>query len=424
MNPRKHWAVFINNQSNKEYFIQLLLKEHTPEGFKELEGLQGVLFSKLSLYKFIDDEERHDEKTITQDTEQSLKSMSSGEQKKALLQHLLQSNPDFLILDNPFDNLDTEFQKELKKLLKTVSNKTNIIQLISRKSDLLPFITQFTSLEGKSIAFHKKPSALVESNNNTPDYSNNTVPPPLHSYPYTEETLLTLKNISVSFDGKPVLKNIHWEIKPGEFWQLAGKNGSGKTTILSMITGDNSKGYGQELYLFGRKKGTGESIWDIKEKLGYVTPSMTDKFTGHHTLEHMIISGLNDSIGLYKRPSEIQLQLAKKWLQFIEMWDNRNTYFHDLSMGQKRLIMTVRAMVKHPLLLILDEPTAGLDDKSALLFTHLVNKIAHESTTAIVFVSHRKEPGLEPQFIYELQMSDKGSIGIVTKKHSTDKNIV
>lgn len=416
MNPKNHWAVFINNLSNKKHFINTLLKKDTLQGFEELQGLQGALFSKLALVKLIDEEERHGYKKITNETSQSLKSMSSGEQKKALLKHLLNLKPDFLILDNPFDNLDTDFQKELKKILENVSEKTSIVQLISRKIDFLPFITHYASLEGKSLAFHKNLTSILGGKDVSSINSNNPVPSPLHSYSYKGKTLIALKNVSVSFDEKPVLQNIDWEIKPGEFWQLTGKNGSGKTTILSMITGDNSKGYGQELYLFEQRKGSGESVWDIKEKLGYFTPSMTDKFTGHHSLEHMIISGLHDSIGLYKKPSEVQLQLAKKWLQLIQMWDIKDTYFHDLSMGQKRLVMTVRAMIKHPLLLILDEPTAGLDDKSALLFVHLVNKIAQESTTAIVFVSHRIEQGLEPQFIYELQMTPKGSIGKIINK--------
>ena len=178
-----------------------------------------------------------------------------------------------------------------------------------------------------------------------------------------------------------------------------------------MITGDNHKGYGQQLYLFGQRKGSGESVWDIKKRIGYYTPAMTDKFSGLHSCLNMVISGMNDSVGLYLRATENQKALAKEWLIILDMWHLRDVLFADLSAGQQRMVMTARAMIKHPPLLILDEPTAGLDDESAMLFISLVNKIAKESKSAIVFVSHRKEPGLEPQFIYELQTSPEGSHG-------------
>ncbi|NJB72589.1 molybdate transport system ATP-binding protein [Saonia flava] len=414
MNPKKHWALFINNQSNKEHFIYSLLKEDV-QGFEDLSRLKGALFSKLALVKFIDEEERHESKLLTKETPQLLKTMSSGEQKKALLTYLLDSKPDFLILDNPFDNLDVDFQKELKQILGTISQEIHIVQLVSRKIDVLPFVSHFANLDNRTVHFLKDSSTYLNTKNESGILFNKPIPPPLKVIHYSDDVLVALKNVSVQFKEKPVLQNINWKIKQGEFWQLIGKNGSGKTTILSMITGDSIKGYGQDLYLFGQKKGSGETVWDIKKKIGYFTPSMTDKFTGHHSLEHMVISGLHDSIGLYKKPTETQVQLAKEWLGLIGMWDSRKTYFHDLSMGQKRLIMTVRAMVKHPLLLILDEPTAGLDDESALLFVHLVNKIAQESTTAILFVSHRTEPGLEPQFVYELAMTPNGSLGKVAK---------
>ncbi|MBO6828651.1 MAG: ATP-binding cassette domain-containing protein, partial [Muricauda sp.] len=190
-----------------------------------------------------------------------------------------------------------------------------------------------------------------------------------------------------------------------------GPNGSGKSTLLSMITGDSHKGYGQDLTIFGQKKGSGESIWDLKQKIGYYTPAITDKFRGYHSLEHMIISGLHDSIGLYVQPTDSEIKLARQWLQLLQLEERKKEHFRDLSDGDKRLVMMARAMVKHPPLLILDEPTAGLDDASASLFVALVNKIAKESETAIVFVSHRKEPQLEPTFIYELYLGEKGSKG-------------
>lgn len=408
---KKHWAVFIDNTSNKSHLIDTILRTKAPQGFEELQGHHGFLFSKLALEELIDEEERHGTKVITQGTSQSLKTMSSGEQKKALLKHILSNSPDFIVLDNPFDNLDSDSQTALQQHLTKASHNISIIQLISRKADLLPFINTFSRLKGNVLTFYTDAYSAVGVNNSI-NFAG-AIPAAPKPIDYDDEVLIELQNVSVSYEGKPILKNIDWTIKKGEFWQLSGRNGSGKTTILSMITGENPKGYGQDLYLFGIKKGSGESVWDIKKRIGYFTPAMTDKFTGYHSLEHMLISGLNDSIGLYLKPTEIQLKLAKQWLQLIEMWKLKDVHFHDLTMGQKRLAMCARAMIKHPVLLILDEPTAGLDDQSAGLFVTLVNKFAQESKTAIIFVSHRKEKNLNPDFIYELESTENGSLGKV-----------
>ena len=411
MSQIAHWAVFIDNTSDKEYLIDSLFNTDMPKGFEELKGASGALFSKLMLERFIDEEDRHDTKIITSGTVQSLKTMSSGEQKKALLNYILENNPDFIVLDNPFDNLDIASQAELKERLEHISDTTSLVQLISRKRDLLPFIDSFARLEKRALTFYND-DASAHTSRNAINFMG-AIPSPIKQLKFDGDTLIDLRGINVSYSGKPILKAINWKIKKGEFWQLVGKNGSGKTTILSMITGENPKGYGQELYLFGIKKGSGESVWDIKKHIGYFTPSMTDKFTGYHSLEHMLISGLNDSIGLYVRPTEIQLKVAQQWLMLMDMWHMKDVHFHDLTMGQKRMVMCVRAMIKHPLLLILDEPTAGLDDQSAAMFVALVNKFAKESDTAIVFVSHRKEEDLEPDYIYELCTSKEGSIGKV-----------
>ncbi|MFK7812359.1 MAG: ATP-binding cassette domain-containing protein [Maribacter sp.] len=411
----KHWAVFITNDSNKSKFIRKLLNGLVSE-FKSIEGKRGTLFSKLALEQFIDKEDRHGTRILTKKSQQPLRTMSSGEQKKALLNHLFFENPEFIILDNPFDNLDTASQEKLAKNLTERSNQTLFIQVISRRDDLLPFITNFLSLHKDDLTIHKNLDSILQSQASTS--FTGRIPSALNPIKYQQDILIQLMDVTVSYGDKTILQNINWSVKKGDFWQLIGKNGSGKTTILSMITGENPKGYGQELYLFGKKKGSGESIWDIKKNIGYFTPAMTDKFTGYHSIENMLISGLNDSIGLYIKPTAAQLRLVKEWLQLIGMWYIKDRLFHDLSMGQKRLVMTTRAMVKHPLVLILDEPTAGLDDASARLLVELVNKIALESNITIIFVSHRNEPGLQPDFIYELQMGEGGSMGLVTSKLS------
>lgn len=406
---KQHWSIFIDNNSNKTQILKQLLQGQLTGKLSFLNKLNGTLFSKVTIENFIDEEDRHGTKRITKDTEQSLITMSSGEQKKALLSYLLKGEPDFMVLDNPFDNLDIASQESLAKTLNHRSKKTTFIQIISRKNDLLPFISNFLYLDKKDLRFHTNLDTIFSSVNT--ETFKESIPEPLHPITYEPSILIHLKGITIRYGNKTVLQNIHWKIGKGEFWQLIGKNGSGKTTLLSMLTGENPKGYGKELYLFGKKKGSGESIWDIKKKIGYFTPAMTNKFTGYHTIENMLISGLNDSIGLYVKPTEAQLRLANKWLVLLNLWQIKDTHFHDLSMGQQRLVMTTRAMIKHPLLLILDEPTAGLDDASAKLLVTLVNKIATESNTATIFVSHRKEQDLEPDFIYELERTENGSIG-------------
>lgn len=414
MNNKIHWAVFINNNSQKDQFIKNILEGPLPVGFGVLKNLDGALFSKITLKQFIDEEERHGIQIINKNSKQLLKTMSSGEQKKALLKHIFHLRPHFIVLDNPFDNLDKDAQKDLKASLNNISKSTFIIQLISRKADILPFITVKMVLEGSAIR-QLDNGSQSNKEDNTPISPNFTgsIPMPILADDYKGPTLIKCKDISVTYGDKKILDKINWTIKKGEFWQLIGPNGSGKSTLLSMITGDNHKGYGQQLYLFGQRKGTGESVWDIKKRIGYYTPAMTDKFSGLHSCLNMVISGMNDSVGLYLRATENQKALAKEWLVIMDMWHLRNVLFADLTAGQQRMVMTARAMIKHPPLLILDEPTAGLDDESALLFISLVNKIAKESESAIVFVSHRKEPGLEPQYIYRLQTSPKGSRGKV-----------
>ncbi|MBT8263752.1 MAG: ATP-binding cassette domain-containing protein [Muriicola sp.] len=408
-----HWAILTTTDSPKKEVVDSLLHGPFPDELRILKNKKGGLFSGTEIAHYIDEEVRHDRKILTANTSQSLQSMSSGERKKALLSYLIASKPDYLILDNPFDNLDTNSKKALLKELLLLKSSVHIIQILSRKTDLLPFIDNIASLQNNAMEWHGSLEELAIAASKNPGEFTGALPPPLHQYSYPHKKLIELQNISVSYGTKPVLQNINWCIRPGEFWELKGKNGSGKTTILSMVTGDNPKGYGQDLYLFGHKKGSGESVWDIKKQIGYVTPALTDRFRGYHTLQNMLISGLVDSIGLYIEPTESQRNLAAKWLALLGMEHQKNNYFHELSKGEQRLIMCARAMIKHPLLLLLDEPTSDLDDRAANLVVALVNKIAQESNSTIIFVSHRNEPQLQPQFVYELQAASTGSMGIV-----------
>ena len=414
MQAPKSYAIRIDNHSDSKALIHYLINQRPIEGLNGLEHKRGLLFSRSEIDRYMEEEQLHDVKVLTKGRPQTLNTMSSGEQKKALLAHLLGQKPDFLILVNPFDNLDVETQSHLREELKNIGSTRILVQLVGRVEDILPETTDFYFLKGDQLLQYHTAEAFWETTGMSQTFEGN-IPFPIHREEMTWDELVNFNGVSVSFDGRQVLDQVHWTVKPGEFWQLIGPNGSGKTTLLSMITGDSHKGYGQDLTLFGQKKGSGESVWDLKEKIGYFTPAVTDRFKGYHSLENMVISGLHDSIGLYVIPSDTERQLAHSWLGLLGLHDKREQYFRDLSTGEKRLVMIARAMVKHPPLLILDEPTAGLDDPSARLLVTLVNKMAQESNTAILFVSHRKEPGLRAELHYILDLGDNESQGRALK---------
>ncbi|WOD43503.1 ATP-binding cassette domain-containing protein [Hwangdonia lutea] len=401
-----HIAFYISNNDDK----QLLIKRIVSENFiGDFSSLKGVIFSKKTLDRFIDEEVRHGNFNVVTSTKNSLLNSSEGERKKALLQHLISQNPEYILVDNVFGNLDANAQKNIEKTLTRLSQSIPVIQISNRKKDILPFINQLYKLENNRAVLYKKAAILADDN--TTDFSL-SLPKPYHQNDNYFKTLVKFKDVTVSYGERTIVKNINWEIKPSEFWQLTGPNGSGKSTLLSLISGDNPKAYNQDITLFGIKKGSGESVWDIKRKIGYFSSEYLRGFERLQPIEKMIISGFYDSIGLYKIPNERQIALAHQWLKVLNMFHLKNKSFLSLSVGHQRLVLIARAMVKHPPLLILDEPTNGLDDTDAALFCKLVNKIASESNTAILYVSHRKEESLlKPDLIYELQPHKTGSTG-------------
>lgn len=413
MNSLKHYAIFLSNQRDKNAIIEQLLSKNLSGLLANFNEIEGVLFSKISITDMLEEEDRHGFTEVTKSLNRSLKSMSSGEQKRVFLDYLLAQKFDFMILDNPFDNLDIASRESLKTTLYKASKKTIFIQLVHRERDLLLFIDNIVTIENKhNFTLQPDKKAFLQQYHTTQDSPfSDQIPAPLRVYEGVQDELIKFQNVRVSYSEKLILQDLTWMIRKGEFWHLRGPNGSGKTTILSMITGDNPKGYGQDLTLFGTKKGSGESVWTIKENIGYVTPSMTDLFSTRHTLEQMLISGFHDSIGLYVYPTDSEVRTAKSWLILIGMENLSDKLFCVLSAGQQRMALVVRAMIKHPPLLILDEPITGLDDYQSKLVVSLINKIADESNTTILYVSHQDEEGLFPKKIFELIPTENGSIG-------------
>ncbi len=414
MKNKKNTGIYLFNTANKKHIIQQIMTNNMLHKQVDLSEQNGVLFSSITIDRMINDELRHDHILVHTEENESLQTMSSGQQKRALLAYLIDQQPDYIVLDDVYSNVDVATQQHITNTLSKLSEQTLLIQLFFRKRDLLPCIDVVYQLNEKNEIVSAQVVDEFRKTSSSPALKPHEFKlPTLYSENHNNlETLVELHSVSVKYGDKQVLSDINWTIHKGEFWQLTGPNGAGKSTLISMITGDNPKAYGQNMILFGQKKGSGETIWDIKRQIGYFTPTMIQQFTRAESVENMIISGLNDSVGLYTVPTDIQKDIAKSWLQMLGP-SFRNKNFQQLSLGQQRMVMVARAMVKHPPLLILDEPTIELDDENSRLFIDMVKVIATEKQMAIIYVSHCAEEDLQPDKVFELVKAENGFSGKV-----------
>ncbi|MEL1254585.1 ATP-binding cassette domain-containing protein [Flavobacterium sp. DGU38] len=411
MHQKQHWDILLTNQVNKKKFIDSLLSGEAKEELAVFNNQKGILFSDISIEKFIEREYQYESVEASPESHRQLRTFSSGERKKEFLKYCISQNPDFIIFDNPFDHLDQASRLALALSLEKLTDTISIIQLVNRTVDLMDFVLNKVQIKDDSFTLYP----ISKTENHFKTLNTAAIPKAHEPGTFHESELIKMDHVSVSYEDRKIIDNISWTIKQGEFWQLIGPNGSGKSTILSLITGDNPKGYGQNLFLFGRKKGSGESVWEIKKQIGIYTTSMMDLFQKGHTLEQMILSGFFDSIGLYIEPTTLQKQIVAQWLEAIEMSHLKKKRFIDLSIGQQRVALIVRAVLKHPPLLILDEPVEGLDDENVDLVIQLINTIRQETNVTILYVSHRIESGLAPTSVFELIPSETGSVGKINK---------
>jgi len=406
MTANTNIGLLLSNKIDRTKFITSLLSDQCPTEFSYLNQLKGLLFSSDAIEDMIELELRHDVLNIS---DRPLQSFSSGERKKKFLQYLLHKKPDYLILDTAFDHLDPNSKLALTNTLSEYLKKVHFIQIENRKKNFLPFIT--TRYEIKDNSFQISKIENLEEKQH--QLSLNALPKLKSNFHLEGEKMIVFKSVCVSYEQRPIVKDICWTINKGDFWQLIGPNGSGKSTLLSLITGDNPKGYGQDLYIFGRKRGSGESVRSIKKHIGYYNPILAEMFWRYQTLEQMILSGFYDSVGLYVNPTSLHKKIASDWLTILGLSTLKNTPYSQLSQGLQRVTLIVRAFIKQPPLLILDEPLEGLDEEAVTLVCDLINRLVKETNTTIIYVSHQAEKRINPKAIFNLTPTKEGSLGNV-----------
>ncbi|MCT2388392.1 molybdate ABC transporter ATP-binding protein ModF [Erwinia pyrifoliae] len=330
------------------------------------------------------------------------KYLSTGETRKTLLCQALMAQPDLLILDEPFDGLDIASRAALAAVLSDLQHRGITLALVLNRFDDIPaFIDRVGVLAECTLVRTGErqailAEALVAQLAHSETLAGMTLPEAddISAIPALAEDapLIVLCNGVVSYNDRPVLHQLNWQVERGQHWQIVGPNGAGKSTLLSLVTGDHPQGYSNDLTLFGRSRGSGETIWDIKQHIGYVSSSLHLDYRVSSSVRNVLISGYFDSIGLYQAVSDRQRRLASQWLDLLGISAAMaDSPFHDLSWGQQRLVLIARALVKHPVLLILDEPLQGLDPLNRLLVRRFVDVLIGEGRTQLLFVSHHAE---------------------------------
>ena len=320
--------------------------------------------------------------------------LSNGENKRVQLAIALLENPDLLILDNPFLGLDTEGRATLHTIINTLAAKGIQLLLITSPRELPAAITHVARLEEGRWAFQGLKEQFHPDAADTREvWLDTNILRELQQYtaPAAFSVAVKMTGVHVYYGEKALLEHIDWEVKKGERWNVSGPNGAGKSTLLSLITADNPQAYANNIWLFDRRRGTGETIWEVKQKIGFVSPELHLYFDYGAPCFQVIASGLFDTIGLFRPLTDEQTLQIDRWMKLLSLDDLRTSRLAQLSTGQQRMVLLARALIKNPPLLILDEPCQGLDEEQTAYFRRLIGLLCEAFGTTLIYVSHYKE---------------------------------
>ena len=445
----EHWAILGGNGAGKSTILRVLAQqiaycEGTLRRHPDLQGVTHVSWvhlnqplSMLNLEKLKDRWEEYSGNEQEQQTirniisesvlikkeskellrlvqldskvDRPIRGLSNGEWRKFLLFRSLIQFPKLLMLDEPFDGLDISAKNNFQSLLREMvqQSKFSLILVSHRKDELIPEITDVMGLMNGKIAFSgKRAHVLNESNTKklygiekkASDTSNFEREFIVSKSKNTKESLIPpvkMENVNLYYQDHTVFENFSWTWPTGEHWQVSGPNGSGKSTLVKLIVGEHLQAYSNRVWIFGKRRGSGENIRDLRKRIGIVTPELQMNYRQKITGRKVVYSGFNDSIGYYESISKKQKEMAENWLNQFGLLEIAETSYLNMSYGQQRLFLLARAMVKSPEILLLDEPCQGLDPYQRTKLINEINVLGRSKATQILYISHQFEDKLD-----------------------------
>ena len=379
--------------------------------------------------------------------DRTLLALSNGERQRVELGRALCHPLRLLILDEPFTGLDAAMRRHFGQMLDQIMRSSvRVLLLTARVDDLPAGVTHVMVVRdcravtagprakvlakwrdklapvAAGLSPGRKATALPEA----PGGGERAKASPLganrpargKAVPGTE--LVRLNRVTVRYGAATILEAIDWTVKAGEHWALLGPNGSGKTTLLSLILGDNPQVYNNEVIVFGRRRGTGESMWEIRQGIGWVSPELQLHFDEGITCLHAVASGFFDTVGLFEPPTARQRAAARYWLARFGLAAAAATPLYALSAGWQRMVLLARALVKRPRLLILDEPCQGLDAAHRASFLEAVAELLNQGRVTAIYVTHRREE--IPRAVRRVLRLDNG-VGTISWRRSGKEGI-
>lgn len=400
--------------TRKTVFDKFLVRDETPE--QEMERLRQEEEDKRLMHQELEKVRKHLYEIfhLEQLLDKHIILLSSGELRKFQLTKTLLTNPRVLIMDNPFIGLDVTARGQLAEFLTLLTKETNVsvVLVLSKTDDIPDFITHVVTVKDLKVGEKMTRREFEEKREKVPERmltkekekailemggeelkarSEGREGCDDIATCGTEERVIEFRGVNIRYGERTILRDLNLVVKAGEHWALNGENGAGKSTLLSIVCADNPQSYANDIVLFGHQRGKGESIWDIKKHIGYISPEMHRAYMKDIPAIDIVASGLSDVSGLYKKPKLEQRDVCEFWMDIFGVKQYADTTFLKLSSGEQRLVLLARAFVKDPSLLILDEPLHGLDLKNRRLVKDIIEVFCRRKNKTLLMVTHYRE---------------------------------